>query len=67
MWPVHAEEELTQLLDRLLAAPHIDATEGFTAKVLVPPGQLYDPLFMVPRTSTESRPTPAKSSGLERG
>lgn len=47
--PALAEEEVKQVLDRLLAQPKIAASEGFTAKVLVPPGQLYDPLFMLPR------------------
>lgn len=44
-----AEEELKILLDRLLALPKIETQAGFTAIVLVPPGHLYDPLFMLPR------------------
>jgi len=44
-----AEEELKNLMDRLLAPPKIEAQSGFTAKVLVPPGQFYDPLFVVAR------------------
>ncbi|MGH7963496.1 MAG: hypothetical protein ACRERD_17015, partial [Candidatus Binatia bacterium] len=47
--PVQAEEELKQLIDRLLAPPTIEAQAGFTATVLVAPGSLYDPLFMLPR------------------
>lgn len=42
-------EELQKLIDRLLAPPTIQVESGFTARVLVPPGQLYDPLFMLPR------------------
>ena len=34
--PTFAAEELKQLLDRLLTAPTIETTLGFTAKVLVP-------------------------------
>src|SRR5437899_448530 len=41
-----AETEAEQVEKRLLAAPDIKAEPGFTAKVLVPPGDLYDPLFM---------------------
>jgi len=44
-----AEEELRQLTDRLLALPTLRVESGFTASVLVPPGHLYDPLFMLPR------------------
>ncbi|MGH7964867.1 MAG: hypothetical protein ACRERD_24145, partial [Candidatus Binatia bacterium] len=47
--PSYAEDELKQLVDRLLAPPKIEAQAGFTAKVLVPPGQFYDPLFVVAR------------------
>ena len=39
--------ELTGLLDRLLAAPAIQAEAGFSASVLVPPGQLYDPVWLM--------------------
>lgn len=46
--PVEAEE-LQQLTGRLLTSPAIQAEFGFAAKVLVPPGQLYNPLFMVPQ------------------
>lgn len=46
--PVEAEE-LRQLTDRLLAPPAIRVEFGFAAKLLVPPGHLYDPLFMVPQ------------------
>ena len=47
--PALAEEELKRLMDRLLAPPAIRVEAGFTASVLVPPGYLYDPLFMLPR------------------
>jgi hypothetical protein len=47
--PVLAEEELQKLIDRLLKPPAIQVEAGFTARVLVPPGHLYDPLFMLPR------------------
>ncbi len=40
-----AEDELKALLDRVMAHD-IKPAAGFTAKVLVPPGQLYDPLVM---------------------
>jgi hypothetical protein len=41
-----AETEAQRVEARLLAPPVIRAEPGFTAKVLVPPGDLYDPLFM---------------------
>jgi len=41
--PTFAAEELEQLLDRLLTAPTIETTSGFTANILVPPGSFYDP------------------------
>ena len=44
-----AVDEAKKVVDRLLAPPTIKTESSFTAKVLVPPGQLYDPLFMVPR------------------
>jgi len=47
-----AEEEAARVVDRLLESPKVQAEAGFTAKVLVPPGQLYDPLFMLPRENT---------------
>jgi hypothetical protein len=40
--------EANRVVGRLLAAPHIATAPGFTARMLVPPGQLYDPLQMVP-------------------
>jgi len=43
------ETEAERLIKRLLAPPKIQAAAGFTAKVLIPPGQLYDPLFMRPQ------------------
>lgn len=47
--PALAEEELKRLTDRLLAPPTIQVESEFTARVFVPPGQLYDPLWMLPR------------------
>ncbi|MBV8775176.1 MAG: hypothetical protein JO166_23000 [Deltaproteobacteria bacterium] len=41
--------EAQSVVDRLLAPPTIRAEAGFNAKMLVPPGEFYDPLFMVPR------------------
>ena len=40
--------EAQAVIDTLLAAPSIKAEPGFRAKVLIPPGELYDPLYMVP-------------------
>ncbi len=40
-----ADDELKAMLDRVMAHD-IKPAAGFTAKVLVPPGQLYDPLVM---------------------
>jgi hypothetical protein len=40
-----AETEAQRVVGRLLAPPVIKTEPGFTAKILVPPGQLYDPLF----------------------
>jgi hypothetical protein len=47
--PLLAQDELKRLLDRQLAPPLIKAEAGFTARVLVPPGNTYDPLWMLPR------------------
>src|SRR5215813_6084645 len=47
-----AEEDATRVVDRLLGSPKVQAEAGFTAKLLVPPGQLYDPLFLLPREQT---------------
>jgi hypothetical protein len=43
------ETEAQRLIKKLLAPPKIQTEAGFTAKLLVPPGRLYDPLFMRPR------------------
>jgi hypothetical protein len=40
-----AADELTAMLDRVMAFD-ITPTADYTAKVIVPPGQLYDPLVM---------------------
>lgn len=45
---VMAEDVLQKLLDRVLAPPSIKVEAGFKARLLVPPGQLYDPLWMLP-------------------
>ena len=42
---VSAADQLTDLVSRLFKLD-IQATSGFSAKVLVPPGELYDPLVM---------------------
>jgi hypothetical protein len=42
---VPADDELSALLARVMAL-EITAATGFTARVLVPPGELYDPLVM---------------------
>ena len=44
--------EAQLVISRLLAPPVIKAEPRFNAKLLVPPGELYDPLFMVPRGDT---------------
>jgi hypothetical protein len=41
-----AETEAQRVEARLLAPPPIKTEPGFTARLLVPPGQLYDPLFV---------------------
>src|SRR5215470_19863349 len=43
-----AEDEMKSLSSRLLAPPKLAAEAGFTTKVLIPPGKLYDPLWMLP-------------------
>jgi len=40
--------EAERVAARLLAAPKIKAAPGFTTRIVVPPGDLYDPLQMVP-------------------
>jgi hypothetical protein len=45
---VLAQGELHRVLSRLMAPPRIKTEPGFSAKMLVPPGELYDPLFMIP-------------------
>ena len=44
--------EAQAVVERLLAPPTIAAEPEFSATLLVPPGELYDPLFMVPRGDT---------------
>ncbi len=43
------ETEAQRLIKKLLAPPTVQTEPGFTAKLLVPPGQLYDPLFLRPQ------------------
>ena len=45
----HDETEASRVTHRLLAAPRIMAVPGFNARLVVPPGELYDPLQMAPR------------------
>ena len=40
--------EIDQVLETLLVPPTIQTASGFRATVLVPPGELYDPLTMIP-------------------
>ncbi len=40
--------EAARVTQRLLAVPRIKAAPGYSARIVVPPGQLYDPLQMVP-------------------
>jgi len=42
-----ATEPLESVVERLTATPIIKAEPGFSARILVPPGQLYDPLVML--------------------
>ena len=41
--------EAQVVIDTILAPPAIKPEDGFSAKMLIPPGELYDPLFMIPR------------------
>ena len=41
------EREIDRVLETLLASPTIQTEPGFTATVLVPPGELYDPLTLI--------------------
>lgn len=50
--PVIADEEAKAVMDRLLAPVVVAADSGFTATTLVPPGELYDPLFMTLHAGT---------------
>ena len=45
--PTFAQDEVKKLTDRLLAAPTIHTEPGFTASVLVKPGHLYDPVWLM--------------------
>jgi len=41
-------KEAERVIETILAPPTIQTEAGFRAKVLVPPGELYDPLYMIP-------------------
>ncbi len=43
---VFADEEVKDLMGRLMAAPTITAAEGFGVEMLIPPGEFYDPLWL---------------------
>ncbi len=43
---VFADEEVRDLMERLMAAPTITAAEGFGVEMLIPPGEFYDPLWL---------------------
>jgi DNA-binding beta-propeller fold protein YncE len=47
--PTFAEDakEITGLLDRLLGSPQLQAQPGFSVNMLVPPGEFYDPLWLL--------------------
>jgi len=45
----YAQDEVQKLTRRLLAAPKLKAETGFSIEVLIPPGRLYDPLWMLAR------------------
>ena len=47
-----ADEEIKGLIDRLLAPSKVTTEPGFSASMLVPPGELYDPLWMIPHNGT---------------
>ena len=46
--PVDARDEPETVVQRLLAPPIIEPESGFKATVIVPPGHIYDPMWMVP-------------------
>lgn len=43
---VHADPQT--IIEALLTPPDIQASPGFKAELLIPPGKLYDPLIMLP-------------------
>ncbi len=47
--PADAADEMKKLSSRLLSSPKLTAAAGFSVKLFVPPGQLYDPLWMLPQ------------------
>jgi hypothetical protein len=47
--PAFAETEWERLTRDVLAPPPLKAEAGFQIKLLVPPGEFYDPLYVIPR------------------
>ncbi len=45
--PAFARDELKELMARVLAVPKIQTESGFKASLLVRPGQLYDPVWVM--------------------
>lgn len=45
------KREIDLLVERTLVKPVVKVEAGFTATLLVPPGDLYDPLAMLPRNN----------------
>jgi hypothetical protein len=45
--PERHTQEFERVISRLMEMTAINAADGFTAKVIIPPGQLYDPLSSV--------------------
>ena len=45
------EKEITDLLGRLLGSPELQAQPGFSVSMLVPPGEFYDPLWILPQNA----------------
>src|SRR5262252_8702463 len=43
--------EIARAVEHLMSPPDVQAAEGFTATLLVPPGKMYDPLTVIPHGS----------------
>lgn len=48
---VRGDDDIPEVVLRLMETPALAAQAGFSVAVLVPPGTFYDPLFVVPRSS----------------